>query len=488
MLSARKINLIVAADSKWGISKQGNIPWRIKEDYNFFLDVTKRQYVAHKKNVLIMGKNTWKALPDISRGLKDRITIVISSSMTIDEMKMDNLTNSEAYLVKSLPDAMNLYKELDAGKPFICGGSQVYNEALKTLAIDEIYLTKIEYDYECDNFFPDHLLKMSDDDQCDTFMLDDSVRKVKVAFVKHGMMNNTNLGEPQYLNLLRNILLSGDFKQTRNSMTWSVFGRTIEFDLGQGFPLLTTKKVFFKGIFEELIFFLKGDTNTNHLVEKNVKIWTDNTNREFLDANKLDHYAVGDMGNMYGFNLVHFGAEYAGMDGNYENKGFNQVEYCINLLKTNPFSRRIIMTTYNPAKAHEGVLYPCHGLSIIFNMDNNYRLSCMMTQRSADIVCGVPFNIASYALLVHLFCEVINNDPTYMGNKFTPGRLVMNFADVHIYENHHCQVVRQILREPFDFPMITFKRKLSVLTDFTLDDVIIQDYVSYPGIIAKMVA
>uniref|UniRef100_A0A6C0C777 thymidylate synthase n=1 Tax=viral metagenome TaxID=1070528 RepID=A0A6C0C777_9ZZZZ len=487
MFSLRKINLIVATDLKGGISRCGEIPWRIKEDYNFFLDVTKRQYFLNKKNVLIMGKNTWKALPDSSRGLKDRITIVVSNSMTNDELISDNKTGSETYLAKSLPNAMELCNKLSIGKPFICGGSQIYAEALKTLQIDEIYLTKIDHDYQCDNFFPLNLLKLKDDDPRDTFMLDDSSQKVKVTFIRQGMMN-MNVEESQYLNLLKNILSVGDFKQTRNAKTWSVFGKTMEFDLEKGFPLLTTKKVFMKGIFEELLFFLKGDTNANHLAEKNVKIWEGNTNREFLDANKLNHYAVGDMGSMYGFNLVHFGAEYDGMDKNYDGQGFNQIEYCLNLLKTDPFSRRIIMTTYNPAKAHEGVLYPCHGLSIIFSVDNNYRLSCMMTQRSADIVCGVPFNIASYALLVNLFCEVVNNDPNYTGHKFTAGRLIMNFADVHIYESHYSQVVRQILREPFVFPKISFKRKLNVLTDFVFDDLIMQDYVSYPGIIAKMVA
>jgi dihydrofolate reductase/thymidylate synthase len=487
MLALHKINLIAAIDVKGGISRCGKIPWLIKADYNFFLDVTKRQYVLNKKNVLIMGKNTWKALPHVSRGLKDRITIVVSSSMTENELGTDNKTDAETYLVKSLTNMMDLYNKLDAGKLFICGGSQIYTEALKTLQIEEIYLTQIDYDYECDNFFPLHLLKTNCNAPTDTFMLDDSKQKVKVTFIRHGMIDR-NLEELQYLNLLKNILSTGDFKQTRNAKTWSVFGKTMEFDLEKGFPLLTTKKVFMKGIFEELLFFLKGDTNTNHLVEKNVKIWEGNTNREFLDANKLDHYAIGDMGSMYGFNLVHFGAEYDGMDKNYENKGFNQIEYCLHLLKTDPFSRRIIMTTYNPAKAHEGVLYPCHGLSIIFSVDVKYRLSCMMTQRSADILCGVPFNIASYALLIHLLCEVINNDPNYIGNKFTPGRLIMNFADVHIYESHYSQVVRQILREPFNFPTITFKRKLNVLIDFTFDDLVIQNYISYPGIIAKMVA
>lgn len=491
-MSDKGFNLIVAVDTQWGISKKGNIPWKIMEDYNFFLDVTKRQYIKDKKNIIIMGKNTWKTLPDTSRSLKDRITIIISTSMTIEDLNSGNLTGTESYLVKSFAEATALCNVIDGGKVFICGGSQIYDEALKKLKIDNTYITKIYYDYGCDNFFPSHLANVdsSTSTECNTFMLNDAIRniKIKVTFTKWGAINGTNLGEIQYTNMLKTILSTGDFKQTRNSKTWSIFGKTMEFDLEQGFPLLTTKKMFLKGIFEELSFFLKGDTNTRHLSEKNVKIWENNTNREFLDLNGLSHYDIGDMGSMYGFNLVHFGAEYRGMDKNYENQGFNQIQYCIHLLKTDPYSRRIIMTTYNPAKAHEGVLYPCHGLSIVFSVDKYHRLSCMMTQRSADIICGIPFNIASYALLIHLFCEVINNDTNYIGNKFTPGKLIINFADIHIYESHYSQSIRQILREPFDFPKIVFKRKLNVLTDFVFDDIIIQNYNCYPGIIAKMVA
>lgn len=487
MRSSRNFCLIVAHDSKHGIARSNEIPWRIPHDYNFFMDTTKRQYFAKKKNVLIMGKNTWKALPDASRGLKDRITIVVSTSMTDDELKKDNCTESETYLSHSLGDAVSLCAKLDAGKPFICGGSRIYAEALQTLPIDEVYLTKIDHDYDCDTFFPSHLLKHFDGIE-EKFLLNDSERDVNVTFVKCGIAPNPNVGEQQYLNILRDIIANGDFKKTRNGNTWSVFGKTMEFDLADGFPLLTTKKVFMKGIFEELIFFLKGDTNANHLSEKGVKIWEPNTSREYLDTHGLTDYAVGDMGSMYGFNLRHFGAEYKGMTNDYVGQGFDQINYCLNLLKTDPFSRRIIMSTFNPAKAHEGVLYPCHGLSIIFNVDKHHRLSCMMTQRSADIFCGIPFNIASYALLVHLICEVINNDPDYNGSKFIPGKVIINMADVHAYEVHHTQVVRQILREQFAFPKISFARKLTELTDFTLNDVVIENYVSYPGIIAKMVA
>lgn len=194
---------------------------------------------------------------------------------------------------------------------------------------------------------------------------------------------------------------------------------------------------------------------------------------------------------MYGFNWLHYGADYEGMNHDYTGKGFNQLEYCLNLLKNDPHSRRILMTTYNPEIAKQGCLFPCHGIDIIFNVktkDNVNILSCMMTQRSADMFLGVPFNIASYSLLVHIICEVINNDKTYSGNKFTPGILTINLGDLHIYEDHKTQCIRQILRDPYPFPQLIIKGQHVNMSDFTYEDFELIDYNCYPGIIAQMVA
>ncbi|QKF93754.1 bifunctional dihydrofolate reductase/thymidylate synthase [Fadolivirus algeromassiliense] len=494
-----RTNLIVAVDSNWGISKQNSIPWMIKEDSTFFQDVTKRVHAKDKKNVVIMGRNTWKALPDSFRGLKDRINIVVSSSMKEDELFNDNVTKSEIYLTKSLTDSMELCKKLNPGKIFIGGGSSIYKEAIEKLNIDEIYLTNIGKYYECDNVFPvdtlGKIITQYKEHSVKKFIVKDrnNDEDVEVSFRKLYKGNlpsrlNINSEEQQYLNLLEDILKTGHFRQTRNSKTWSKFGKTMEFDLSKGFPILTTKKIFLRGVFEELLFFLKGDTNANHLSEKGVKIWDANTTREFLDSVGLNHYDVGDMGPMYGFNWSHYNANYNNMNSDYTGQGFNQIEYCLNLLKKDPFSRRILMTTFNPAVAKQGVLYPCHGISILFNVEEGHKLSCMMTQRSADTFLGIPFNISSYAMLVHLFCEVINNDTEYKGPKFIPGRLIMNLGDVHVYENHHSEVIRQILREPYNFPQLIFKRKVTDLTDFKFEDMELIDYECYPNIPAKMIA
>jgi dihydrofolate reductase/thymidylate synthase len=500
----KKINMIVAIDDMWGISKQGKIPWKITEDTHHFLDVTKRTCSNEKntkKNAIIMGKNTWLSLQtNNNTGLKDRIVIVVSSTL---ELEYD-----AAVVVNSLRAAIDLCEEnVNINEIFICGGSRIYKEALDTLCINDFYLTMIRKNYNCDNFFPAaSFIKDVAKDCSKTFTVKDlsDDTDVEVTFCKYGLleMNYTefaylpitsqNNGERVYLSLLNEIINFGALEQTRNSMTWSVFGKNLSFDLSKGFPLLTTKRVFFRGVVEELLFFLRGDTNAKHLSEKSVNIWDANTNRKFLDSVGLDHYQEGCMGSMYGFQLLHYNAEYLGMHEDYTGKGFNQIDYCLNLLKTDPFSRRIMMTTYNPGAAKQGCLYPCHGISIIFNvkktLHNTYALSCMMTQRSADMFLGIPFNIASYALLVHILCETINNDETYTGNRYTPGTLIMSLGDAHVYESHYSECIRQILREPYAFPQLKINRKIKSITDFVYEDIELENYMCYPTIKAKMVA
>ena len=295
-----------------------------------------------------------------------------------------------------------------------------------------------------------------------------------------------NIGEINYLNLLEKILNEGDKRQTRNAITYSLFGERLEFSLEDSFPLLTTKKMFLRGIFEELKWFFSGQTDSKILEDKKVNIWKGNSTKEFIESVNLP-YREGDIGNMYGFQWKHAGTEYTGCDSDYTNKGYDQIEYCLNLLRTDKFSRRIIMTTYVPHEANKGVLYPCHGITIQFYVkeknEKNY-LSCHMYQRSADMFLGVPFNIASYALIVYMFCEILNNDSEY---KFLPDKLVMSFGDLHIYEDHIEQVKEQIKRKPLIFPQILFNSQKDKLEDFNWEDIKIASYNCYSTIKANMV-
>lgn len=498
------IEVIVAVDAKDGISKNNVIPWQIKEDSDFFSDVTKS---GNKKNVVIMGRKTWKSLPEGNRGLKDRINIVVSNKMKLEEFHADNTTMTESYLVPSFVRGLNFCNGRDdVGKIFIIGGSGLYQEAFSKCLLSRIHLTRIEADCQCDIQFPSVGLKMHREVSNKSFQVKDlkSNKEVKVSFITYAhhpeikdeqtqferIVKQQEKPELQYLNLLESTLKTGHFRETRNAQTWSIFGETLKFDLAQGFPLLTTKKIFFRGIVEELAFFLRGDTNTKHLSDKGIKIWEANTSQQFLKSVNLP-YEEFDMGPMYGFNWLHFGAKYSGMNDYYANKGFNQINYCLNLLKKDPFSRRIIMTTFNPAQAKEGVLYPCHSLINQFYVSpsgDRYLLSSTCYNRSQDAILGLPFNLAMSALLVHLFCEVINNDPGYKGPKFFPGKLILNLGDVHIYEDHYSEAVRQILREPYPFPQLNFKRPVTDLTKISFDDLDLVNYQCYPALNVKMVA
>lgn len=350
-----------------------------------------------------------------------------------------------------------------------------------------MFVTYIDEDYDCDRFIPRFPNKnMMYSKFYDTFKMKDELsdKYVDVMIVKYYRDHTEIKKENEYLNNISDILKFGHFRKTRNGNTWSRFVKHLDFDLRKGFPLLTTKKMFLKGVFEELMFFINGQTNTKLLSEKGVKIWEQNTSKQFLNSVGLEDYEEGDMGPMYGFNWIHYGAKYEGMKADYTNKGFNQLEYCINTIKNDLYSRRAIMTTFNPAQAKEGCLFPCHGVTIIFNVENENILSCLMVQRSADYIVGVPFNIASYALLLHMICEVINDGDI----KVIPGNLHVVLADVHIYEQHYAQAIRQLLRDPFEFPMISFNRKVNSLSDFKFEDINLMNYNSYPAISVKMVA
>jgi thymidylate synthase len=196
-------------------------------------------------------------------------------------------------------------------------------------------------------------------------------------------------------------------------------------------------------------------------------------------------YPEGTMGPMYGYQWNHFGYPYQGPDHDYTNKGFNQLNYCIDLLKNDPYNRRIMMTTYDPSIAHQGVLFPCHSIIIQFYVEGN-KLSMSCYNRSQDLYLGTNFNTTSSSLLIYLLCEIINQDSDYHGPTLVPGRLIMNLGDCHIYEDHRSMVIRQILRDPYPFPTIKINSK-NKLTDYQFEDFEI-DYQSYPNIPAKMIA
>ncbi|MBO9500614.1 thymidylate synthase [Brevundimonas sp. A19_0] len=262
--------------------------------------------------------------------------------------------------------------------------------------------------------------------------------------------------EYQYLNLLRDILDNGARRGDRTGTgTLGVFGRQIRFDLSKGFPLLTTKKLHTRSIIVELLWFLRGETNIRWLKDNGVRIWD-----EWADAE-------GELGPVYGKQWRSWTAP----DG----RVIDQIEKVVESIRTNPNSRRHIVTAWNPADVDDMALPPCHCLFQFFVADG--KLSCQLYQRSADIFLGVPFNIASYALLTHMLCEVTG---------YAPGEFIHTFGDAHLYLDHLDQARLQVTREPMDFPRLTFGRRVRTLTEFELADIVISDYRAHPHIAAKV--
>lgn len=289
----------------------------------------------------------------------------------------------------------------------------------------------------------------------------------------------------QYLDLLQKIKNEGHDKDDRTGTgTRSLFGAQLRFDLNQGFPLLTTKKVFLKGIIHELLWFLAGDTNIKYLVDNDVHIWDDwpyaeykkkmavnenflLTKNEFIEKIKSDQEFAnkwGDLGPVYGYQWRNFNSQ-----------GIDQIQNVIDTLQKNPNSRRIMVVTYNPVQADNMMLPPCHALFQFYVSDN--KLSCQMYQRSADVFLGVPFNIASYALLTMMIAQVTN---------LGLGDFVHTFGDVHIYKNHFEQVDLQLSRIPKKLATIKINKDAKDIFSFKYEDFILEGYESYPGIKAPI--
>jgi thymidylate synthase len=259
-----------------------------------------------------------------------------------------------------------------------------------------------------------------------------------------------------YHDLLRRILDEGVRKDDRTGTgTISVFGHQMRFDLGEGFPLVTTKKLHLRSIIHELLWFLKGDTNVRYLRENGVTIWD-----EWADQN-------GDLGPVYGKQW----RSWAKPDGG----AVDQIRWVLDEIRRNPDSRRLIVSAWNPAELDQMALAPCHCLFQFYVAEG--RLSCQLYQRSADVFLGVPFNIASYALLTHMMAQATG---------LQPGDFVHSFGDAHLYLNHLEQARLQLTREPRPLPRLRLNPTVRSLFDFTFDDIAIEAYDPHPAIKAPV--
>ena len=517
----KKFDLITAInkDGLIGIKEYGvhSLPWPLlKEDMDFFRRQTTCTEYPKQINAIIIGYNTWKSLSNLYKNNSKRVNIIVSNQPTV------SVYGSEIY-ADSLEHALTIANNLEnMHKIYVIGGAAMYNIALEHPSLDQLHITLIDKSYPVENdiesqvYFPlaPHIIQSFVERQIISLKESKSINDIGKAIKYHINTYTTsesfvdvyksspkldrivNLpkqnqvmrsdGEHQYLNLIRTILDYGIYKTTRNSITKSIFGHQLRYDLAIGYPISTVKKSYPKAVFEELMWMLRGQTDVNILKQKNVHIWDKNSSKEFLEKNNLP-YDEGDIGPGYGFQMRHFGANYDKCTSDYSNQGVDQLNHCINLIKNDPHSRRIIMNLWNATDLDLMALPPCHVMyqftvDLYDNSTNNKnhgKLNCHLIQRSWDVMLG--WNTTTAALLTYILANHCDLDP---------GILVHSITDVHLYKSHidSGAIDKLLERKPRAMPTISFLKKRTNIEDYEFDDIVIENYYPCPPISAEMIA
>jgi thymidylate synthase len=444
-----------------------------------------------------MGRKTWFSISRERRPLKNRLNLILTNDpnlLSISPYPRSSFSrlDKQVYFL-TFYQFLHFYKMTNSNV-FVIGGSEIYDLFLtppSNLQADRVYLTEV-YDY-----------KVGVNSEPDCFMtpLDESYKLISVSekeydkgyelhyrFLQYKRYNDFISSEHEYLKLAQYILENGNSRPDRTRVgTISSFGHKMDFDISEFIPLLTTKRVPWKHCIEELLWFMRGDTDARILQSRGVKIWDGNTSREFLDSRGLHHYETGILGKGYGWQWRFFGAKYSQafadtsrIDNN-KVGGFDQLAYVENLLKTDPFSRRILMCYWNPPDFDKTALLPCHYSCQFYVTEKNGEryLSCLFNMRSNDFLLGNPFNIFSYAVLTYILairCDM------------KPDRLVYMGGDVHIYKNHIDQVKQQLARSPRSLPKLIVNPsvKCKSINEITITDFEVIGYFPHAPIRAPM--
>tara|TARA_Y100000389_G_scaffold200323_1_gene240515 strand:+ start:38670 stop:40058 length:1389 start_codon:yes stop_codon:yes gene_type:complete len=454
---------IVAFCKNRGIGANNDMPWNLPHDLQKFKTLTSNK-------IIVMGYSTYLSLP--IKPLSNRLNIVITTKK--------ELQNKENLIFTNLLDVYSVIDEHveHSSDVMIIGGQSIYEHFIGIC--DKLYVTYIDKKYECDRMFPyiDSRFKLEDYDT--PIFYENEKCYVQNLVFTNDITRNGNEHEKQYIDLCNRILKDNiDIRTDRTGTgTISTFGERIEFDISKNIPLLTTKRIPWKSCIEELLWFLKGQTDANILKNKGVNIWNGNSSKEAQNKLGLDHLKEGDCGANYSFQWRYFGQKYETCDSEYvKNTEHDQINNIINLLKTEPTSRRIFLSSWNPCDLKKTVLPPCH-VSAQFYVNNN-ELSCHMYQRSCDVFLGLPWNILSYSVLTYILSKICG---------LTPKRLIISFGDTHVYQNHIEQVLTQLKREPLTQPVMKLSDTISNknIEDITIDDFELFGYFPHPSIYAPM--
>ncbi|XP_035551556.1 putative bifunctional dihydrofolate reductase-thymidylate synthase isoform X4 [Juglans regia] len=498
----RTYQVVLAATREMGIGKDGKLPWRLPSDLKFFKELTTATSDPGKKNAVVMGRKTWESIPLEYRPLPGRLNVVLTRSGSTDIATAENVV-----ICGSIPSALKLLAEstysLSVEKVFIIGGSQILREALNSSQCAAIHITEIETSIECDTFTPNIDFSVFQPWYSSSPLVENHIRYSFVSYVrvrssaiearasrsedssKFDVERFTFLpkmifekhDEYVYLKLVQEIISSGTQKDDRTGTgTLSKFGCQMRFNLRRSFPLLTTKRVFWRGVVEELLWFISGSTNAKVLQEKDVHIWDGNGSRDFLDRHiGLPDREEGDLGPIYGFQWRHFGARYTNMHADYTSQGFDQLSDIIDKIKNRPDDRRIILSAWNPQDLKLMALPPCHMFAQFYVA--NGELSCQMYQRSADMGLGVPFNIASYALLTCMIAHVCG---------LFPGDFIHIIGDAHVYKTHIRPLQEQLQKLPKPFPILKINPAKKDIDSFVAADFELVGYDPHQEIEMKM--
>lgn len=464
------IEMILAASRQkngdLGIANKGEIPWYIPEDLQHFKELT----LGH---IVVMGRKTFESLP---RALEGRRNIVISSDPSISFEGAETVCSFEAVLL--LAESANPEQ-----KVFIIGGAALYCRFMPISS--KIHLTEIQNYFECDTRVIggiQDIYELSDFSE----VKERGIIKYRFLTYTRELLNITN--ESKYLKLMKEILNYGTPKEDRTGTgTISLFGTQLKLDIsGNKLPLVTTKKVSFNIILEELLWFCRGDTDSKILSRKGIKIWEGNSSREFLDSRGLN-YPEGVTGPIYGWQWRRFGAPY---NVNYSDSsacifpkgaGIDQLARVEHLLRTDPFNRRILMSAWNPLQLDEMALPPCHLLVNFFveEIDGIKYLSCHFVMRSSDYFLATNMNCVSYAILTKILalkCGMVAKNLCY------------SCTDTHIYSNHIEQVKKQSAREPRAPPLLKISESVKEKdwSEITASDFDLIGYFPASGIVASM--
>ena len=503
------VNIIVAVGNHiplkgWPMGKNGAMPWNNKADLKWFKDTT----TGHP---VIMGRKTYEA---IGHPLKNRTNIVVTTSY--NDLWAEN---AGVRVYENLENAIKFAKTIDE-EVFIIGGASIYDYALSNDLVDRVYVDILAEDVpDADTFFPD-IITNPDWEEVGRPIEIENRKAYAMEYVK--VRGKENHVDEQYLNLINRIIKEGVEKDTRAGKTRSIFGVQMRFNLKEGLPMLTTKKMFAKGVIHELLWFLKGDTNIKYLVDNGVHIWNDDAYRHYLtlvdkhnritqketlkdwfirpplskfskeefmekvkegaemwivvdesayimsyQPNAFEYvYKFGDLGPVYGKQWRNFG-------------GVDQVKEVIEKLRNNPDDRRIMISAWNVGEIKDMALPPCHYTCQFYTkkLPNGKReLSCMWNQRSVDSLLGLPFNILSYAVLTHIIAQCADMEV---------GELIFNGGDVHVYENQIEEYERsQKNNNPhmYALPTIVLNSEKKEIDDFKYEDIKIEGYKSYPTV------